>query len=69
MLNEEELNELDVLDWKILAKNFKGSDLLLGNGFSLNFTDRFHYDSLFNEFLAKCSPEYSRIFRSFKTIF
>jgi len=67
MLNEEELNELGVSDWKILAKDFRGSDLLLGNGFSLNFTDRFDYKSLFKKFLAKCNPKHRHIFKSFET--
>lgn len=67
MLNEEELNELGVSDWKILAKDFRELDLLLGNGFSLNFTDRFDYKSLFKKFLAKCNPKHRHIFKSFET--
>jgi len=41
----------DLQDWNVLSDEFKGSDLLLGNGFSRNFSDRFSYDSLFSEFI------------------
>jgi len=67
MLNEKELAELGVLDWKSLAKDFGNSDLLLGNGFSLNISDRFAYKSLFKEFLKKCSRKDHHIFKSFET--
>lgn len=67
MLNEKELDELGILDWSILAKQFIGSDLFLGNGFSLNFSDRLHYDSLFDKFLANCSSKDRHIFESFET--
>jgi len=68
MVSEEELYELGVLGWSNLAKNFIGADLLLGNGFSRSITDdRFHYDSLFEKFLAKCSLENKRIFKGFGT--
>jgi len=67
MLSENELAKLGILGWSVLADQFTGSDLLLGNGFSLNITPRLHYDSLFDEFLAKCSPKNRRIFESFET--
>ncbi len=67
MLNEKELKDLDILDWSRLAKDFKEPDLLLGNGFSLNITDRFYYNSLFEKFLEKCKPEFGSIYKSFKT--
>jgi hypothetical protein len=38
--------------WTEIADRFRGCDLLLGNGFSRRFTDRFGYSSLFEEFLA-----------------
>jgi hypothetical protein len=67
MLNEEELKKLGVLDWSSIATKFKEADLLLGNGFSLNFSDRFDYNSLFEEFLSNCSPENRHTFEHFKT--
>jgi len=67
MLNEKQLKEIGVLNWASLAKDFEGSDLLLGNGFSLNITGHFAYESLFGEFLKLGTPSDRRIFRSFKT--
>ena len=67
MLNEKELKDLDILNWSRLAKDFKEPDLLLGNGFSLNITDRFYYNSLFEKFLEKCRPEFGSIYKGFKT--
>ena len=67
MLNEKHLKELNVLNWASLAKDFEGADLLLGNGFSLNITGHFAYESLFEEFLKLCTPSNRRIFSSFKT--
>lgn len=68
MLNEQELNELGILDWSSIAKDFIGADLLLGNGFSRSITDdRFRYDSLFDKFLSICNSKDRRIFKSFGT--
>lgn len=67
MLSEKELDELGILDWSVLGDQFTGSDLLLGNGFSLSITPRLHYKSLFDVFLTKRTPESRRIFKSFRT--
>ncbi len=68
MLNEKELDELGVLGWSSLAKDFIRADLLLGNGFSRSITDdRFRYNSLFEKFLTKCSLKNKRIFKEFGT--
>lgn len=67
MLNSEELKNLAVLDWEEYKTNFADADLLLGNGFSLNFCDSFKYDSLFEVFLSKCSPTDKKIFEKFET--
>lgn len=67
MVSEKQLKELGVLNWASLDKDFEEADLLLGNGFSLNITGHFAYESLFGEFLKLCTPSNRRIFRSFKT--
>lgn len=67
MVSEWELKELGILNWSVLAKDFEEADLLLGNGFSLNITGHFDYDSLFEEFLKRCELSEHRIFRSFGT--
>jgi hypothetical protein len=67
MLNNKELEELGIQNWAELRKQFEGSNLLLGNGFSLNIASSFHYESLFKKFLEKCPPEYACKFIEFKT--
>lgn len=55
-------------DWSNLtSNNFKGQsfNLLLGNGFSRRYSDRFAYDSLFDEFLKSCD---SRKVEAFKVL-
>jgi len=67
MVSEKQLEELGVVNWSVLAKDFGGADLLLGNGFSLTITGHFDYDSLFQEFLRNCSPAGRNTFRKFGT--
>ena len=67
MISEKQPKELGVLNWASLAKDFEKAALLLGNGFSLNITGHFAYESLFGEFLELGTPSKRRIFRSFKT--
>ncbi len=52
-LDQNELLELDINSWKDIHKEFEHSDLFLGNGFSLNFSDVFFYGSLFEKFLKQ----------------
>ena len=66
-MNFEGRKDLEIIDWSNIAQNFTEADLLLGNGFSLNITGHFNYDSLFQEFLRNCEPSKRHIFRSFGT--
>jgi hypothetical protein len=66
-MTKDELSELDIVDWADYSENFSGADLLLGNGFSRNFSAEFHYDSLFEEFLSSCELVETDRFRSFET--
>ena len=61
------LQELGVVRWEEISDDFEGSNLLLGNGFSLNFSRFLNYDSLFEEFLRECSPDDAKMFRRFDT--
>lgn len=61
------LQKLGVVSWEEISANFKGADLLLGNGFSLNFSRLLNYDSLFEEFLRACDPDDAEMFRHFET--
>jgi len=67
MVSDKRLEELGVVNWSALSKNFNGADLLLGNGFSLNITGHFNYDSLFQVFLRNCSPAECNTFKKFGT--
>mgnify|MGYP006289482593 CR=1 FL=1 len=52
-------------NWQEIKQEYPKVDLLLGNGFSLNFSDKFHYDKLFEEFLKSSSN--SSLYRKFRT--
>ena len=66
-MTKDELSELDILDWTDYSENFSHADLLIGNGFSQNFSNDFHYNSLFVEFLSSCEAAEAGRFRSFET--
>jgi hypothetical protein len=57
----------DIKEWKDIKDSFKDSDLLLGNGFSINLHSKFIYDSLFEKFISSLTDEQKSIFRSFGT--
>lgn len=66
--SKQQLKEIGIFDWPELAPNFKDSNLLLGNGFSLNIAqESFKYDSIFEEFLGNCPTDYGNIFKIFGT--
>ncbi len=67
MISEKQLKELSVKNWADLAPDFKGADLLLGNGFSLNITGHLGYDSLFQVFLRNYSLTECNTFKKFGT--
>jgi hypothetical protein len=67
VLSQDQLRNLEIFDWNDRSKHFEGADILLGNGFSMNFAAGFHYNSLFGEFLKDCSASEITIFQSFNT--
>lgn len=66
-LSREEVKDIGIHQWPDFGSQYERADLLLGNGFSLNFTDGFGYESLFEEFLSTHSPEDRQLFESFGT--
>lgn len=50
-LSVADLKDLEVYQWPDLADKYKGADVLLGNGFSMNITPAFGYNSLFASFI------------------
>ena len=53
--------------WNSIVSEFRDADLLLGNGFSRLFSQKFSYESLFETFLAGANPQAQSVFRSFGT--
>jgi hypothetical protein len=58
---------MGIFPWPEISAEFRGADLLLGNGFSLRLHQSFHYDSLFDRFLANCDAAQADRFRQFGT--
>lgn len=67
MISIEELRKNNIFDWCDIAINYEKPNLLLGNGFSLQFSDKFSYISLFNKFIENCDPVHQTLFRQFET--
>ncbi len=66
-MDDETLRELGIRRWADISGEFEGADLLLGNGFSLNFSALLNYRSLFEKFLDDCELEDADLFRRFGT--
>ncbi len=67
-----ELRKLDIHQWDWIQKDFHkiknaAPDLLIGNGFSLNFSTDFSYTNLFQKFLENVTSEHAEVFREFRT--
>lgn len=67
MISEIELRSNEIYQWNDIKNKFDYPDLLLGNGFSLQFSNKFSYASLFEEFLKKCDSKHKKLFQQFDT--
>lgn len=67
MITKEELAENNIYSWNDIKDNYKNPDLLLGNGFSIQFSSNFSYNSLFEVFLKNCPSKYQALFKEFGT--
>lgn len=54
-------------DWSQIKDDYKNISLLLGNGFSLMFNEKFDYNSLYEHSKSNFSKELNSIFEKFKT--
>lgn len=63
----KKLSRSTIVHWSQIAERFHNADLLLGNGFSLNITGHFRYDSLFKNFLTSCNHKEREFFKKFNT--
>lgn len=67
MVSKEELANIGVFDFEAFQNSFDVSDILIGNGFSINLCGRLNYDSLCNLFNQSASKEIIEIFKGFNT--
>ena len=67
MLTQEELNSIGIFDWENFGDEFYESDILIGNGFSINLCKRLSYSALYQIFKSFTSKELNAIFEEFQT--
>lgn len=67
MYSKEELNIEGIRQWELIKGDFKDSSILLGNGFSINFSDTLIYKNLYDFFITKSSAESKKLFDAFET--
>ena len=63
----ERLNTEGINQWSSIEDQFKNSSILLGNGFSINFSDTLRYRNLYDSFIQNCSIESKSLFSKFQT--
>ena len=68
MITTEILRQNKIFDWSDIALRYDKPNLLLGNGFSLQFSENFSYNSLFNLFLENCDDTHKDLFSYFGTV-
>ena len=67
MLSDKELRDVDVRQWGELQNQFRGADILLGNGFSITLAPQLGYGSLFDNFLGTCGAAQQKLFKGLET--
>lgn len=67
MFTQEELNIEGIKQWDWIKKNFSSTSILLGNGFSINFSDTLRYKFLYEFFITTCSDTSKELFEVFIT--
>ncbi|MDX2191005.1 MAG: DUF4917 family protein [Bacteroidota bacterium] len=67
MYTQDELNIEGIRQWDWIKDEFKKSSILLGNGFSINFSDTLIYKNLYDFFITKSSVESKGLFEAFET--
>lgn len=63
----DELNSEGIRQWNWIEKDFTNCPILLGNGFSLNFSDTLKYKSLYDHFESVASEYAKSLFTEFDT--
>lgn len=67
MYSQEELNLHGIKQWDWIKREFEKSSILLGNGFSINFSETLVYKNLYDFFITKSSLESKLLFEAFET--
>ncbi len=67
MIDRRTLYDNQIYTWDEFKGKLDKPDLLLGNGFTLQFSGNFSYGSLFEIFLQNCDAGYRPLFQSFGT--
>ena len=63
----EQLNAEGIRQWNWIQKQFLNCPLLLGNGFSLNFSSRLLYRNLYEKYIETCPKDVEKLFAEFKS--
>lgn len=63
----ETLNIEGIRQWEWIKKNFSSTSILLGNGFSINFSKTLRYKFLYEFFISSCSEKSKELFDVFST--
>lgn len=61
----EILNVEGIRQWEQIKKDYDNCPLLLGNGFSLNFSARLLYSNLYENYIQDCPDEITSLFEEF----
>jgi len=67
MIERKTLYDKKIYTWDEFKGKLDKPDLLLGNGFTMQFSGNFSYGSLFEIFLQNCHESYRPLFQSFGT--
>ncbi|HEU5293110.1 MAG TPA: DUF4917 family protein [Cyclobacteriaceae bacterium] len=59
------IGDTKIYHWDELQDSFKGADIFLGNGFSININPALNYKSLFDKFLTYLNPADKAVFEEF----
>lgn len=60
-------NEIGIYNWENIENKYHSSSILLGNGFSMNFSNNLRYKYLHSNFIENCSEKAKALFQSFNT--
>ncbi|MBK9254612.1 MAG: DUF4917 family protein [Saprospiraceae bacterium] len=67
MIERKTLYDNQIYTWEEFKNKLDKPDLLLGNGFTMQFSGKFSYSSLFEIFLENCHEDFRPLFKSFGT--